>query len=289
MARTISEIYTVLITEKETHSNLDALVPNPDTVQTFLDDLTTTSKVAIWRLLLWVVAVGMWSHEQVFDLHKAEVEETAADAVTGTVRWYIDQAERFQYGDELTWNSTTLKFEYSSTSTGDTVVQKAAAIEVGSQVRIKVAKDDGADGLEPLTAPQETAFTTYINRIKFAGTNISITNNPPDSLKLALTINYDPLILDSSGVLISDGVTTPVDDAISDYISNLPFNGILNLTALVDALQAAEGVVDPVLSTVETTASGGVYTSSGQNYTADAGYLELDEVESVITYTAVTI
>ena len=92
MARTIKQIYDAMITEKETFSSLNTLVPNPDTAQTFLSDLTTSSKVAIWRLMFWVVAVAIWSHEQIFDQHKAELIEIGNNLITGTKRWYKEQA-----------------------------------------------------------------------------------------------------------------------------------------------------------------------------------------------------
>jgi hypothetical protein len=285
MARTINEIYDSIIAEKENQTVLDGLVPKPDDAQTFLDDLSSASKVAIWRLFFWTCAVAIWAHENIFDLHKEEVETIASEAVTGTLRWYRAKSLDFQNGDTLVWNNELLKFEYPDGSTGEKIVSNAAAIESGNQVRIKVAKDDGSGGLEPLSASEQTSFTTYINRIKFAGTNVAIVNNVADFLKIELVVYYDPLILDSNGVLISDGTTTPVLDAVNSYIQNLPFNGVFNRTAFVDALQAAQGVTDPVLTTSEAKPSGGIYADTGDNYTADAGYLQYDDVNSIITYT----
>lgn len=56
MARSPQYWYDYMIAEKQTNSNLNNLVPNPDTNQTLLNDLTTPSKVADWRLWIWVVA-----------------------------------------------------------------------------------------------------------------------------------------------------------------------------------------------------------------------------------------
>lgn len=276
MARTIQTIYDEIIAEKEQQTELNALVPNPDSSQTFLSDLTTASKVAIWRLFMWVIAVAIWSHEKIFDLHKAEIEKRANELITGTLRWYRDQALRFQFGDQLQWNDTFLRYEYPSGSTGTKVVAQASAIEVVDQVRIKVAKDDGSGGLETLSASEETAFITYMNRIKFAGTNLLVTNINADDLKLYIKIFYDPLVIDGNGVLISDGSTRPIDDAINGYIQNLPFDGTFNLTQFVDAMQQATGVIDPQLVSVEAKQGSTPYSATGQNYIADAGYLRID-------------
>lgn len=276
MARTITQIYNEIITEKETQSELSAIVPNPETASNLFADVTSNSKVAIWRLIFWVVAVSIWTHEKLFDEHAIEIEARANEIVTGTLRWYRDQALKFQYGDLLQWDDDLLKYNYLPGSTGLKVVKMASAIQVSDQVRIKVAKDNGTGGLEPLTPTQQTSFTTYMNRIKFAGTNIQITNVNPDRLKLQLTINYDPLLLDSTGLLISDGTTFPVVDAINGYIQNLPFDGTFNLTNFIDAIQNAVGVVDPVLVSCEARTGASLFAPTGQNYIADAGYLIID-------------
>ena len=69
MARQISEIYNELVLEKQNFTQLNALQPNIDSSQTLLNDLNTSSKVAVWRLIFFVVAVGIWSLENIFDIH----------------------------------------------------------------------------------------------------------------------------------------------------------------------------------------------------------------------------
>lgn len=294
MSRTIKQIYDEIITEKETFSSLNALVPNPDTAQTFLTDLTSSSKVAFWRLMFWVLAVAIWSHEQIFEIHLAEVEARGDELITGTKRWYRNEVLNFQYGDALIWDSTRLKYGYATGSTGPKIVSNASVLEVGAQLRIKIAKDDGAGGLEPLDVTEETAFTTYINKIKFAGTNIAITNINADFLKIVLNIDYDPLTLSSTGELIATPGTFPVIDAVNDYITGLPFDGVFNLTKFIDSIQLSSGVVDAYLTSAQAKSGAGTYAPTGQNYTANAGYLQIDPAfpltdPSIIIYTPVTI
>jgi len=287
MSRTIKEIYDAIITEKETFSSLNTLVPNPDTAQTFLTDLTSASKVAIWRLMFWVVAVAIWSHEQIFDLHKAELIEIGNNLITGTKRWYKEQALLFQYGDSLQWNPTKLKYEYDPLSSGTKIVTACSVREVSGQVRIKIAKDDGVGGLEPLTPTEETAFTSYMNQIKFAGTNVAITNINADDLKLSINLYYDPLVLKSTGESILNAGIFPVEDAINNHLKELPFDGTFNLTKFIDAIQQAEGVVDPVLLSSEAKSGANPYVATGQNYIASSGYLAIDgafPLSSVINY-----
>jgi hypothetical protein len=74
---------------------------------------------------------------------------------------------------------------------------------------------------------------------------VEIVNEPAEYFALELTVYYDPMVLDSSGVAF-DG-STPVQDTIKRFIRELPFNGEYRNAALVDALQAIEGVVIPEL------------------------------------------
>lgn len=273
MARTLTVIYDALIDEKETFTSLDTLVPNPDAAQDFLDDLTTPSKVAVWRLFTWVVAVGIWTHEQLFDQHKAAVELLSTTLVTGTLRWYRERALEFQLGDTLQFINDI--FQYPVIDVSKQIVKRSAAIEGSGQVRIKVAKEV-ATVLVPLSASEEVSFTSYMNQIKFAGTNLAVINLSADTLKVDIKVVYDALVLSTTGELIDTPGTFPVEDAINNFLDQLPFDGVLNLTQLVDAIQAAEGVVDPILNSVQARTGAVPYAEVVENYTAVAGYMIID-------------
>jgi hypothetical protein len=297
MARTIIQIYDEMIAEKQINTALTDLQPNIESGQNLLNDLTSASKVAVWRLIFFTVAVAIWTHEKIFDLHKLEIEKRASELITGTLRWYSEQALAFQYGDILVWNNQLLKYEYSSGSTGQKIVARASTIEVvgaNNQIRIKIAKLNNSGKLVPLSASEQNSFTTYINKIKFAGVNVAITNINPDQLKLSIRVDYNPLILTSTGELISTPGVYPVRDAINNYIANLPFDGVFNINAMIDKIQSADGVIDPVVLSCEAQTGSTPYVPISQNYTADAGYLEIDpsfplDNTSVIIYNPILL
>ena len=287
MARTIQQIYDAIIAEKETLTTLNELQPNTDNAQTLLSDLTSSSKVAKWRLMFWVVAAAIYLHEVVFDKHKAEVEAIADNLITGTARWYQEQSLLYQHGDALDFVNN--KYVYSPINEANQIIKRAAALEVGGIVRIKVAKLDSNSLPTALSSAEKTGFSTYVGQIKFAGTNVSITSNAADLLKIEYDIVYDPLVLDSTGQLIAESGTYPVVDAINTFIQNLPFNGVLNLTALTDAIQGAKGVVDPVLNSAEAKYGSLAYSTINKNYTADAGHMVIDPanpLSNTLTYIA---
>ena len=57
-----------------------------------------------------------------------------------------------------------------------------------------------------------------------AGTQITIINSDPDEIKFAIEVFYDAIVLDSNGILLSDGTTEPVEVAITNYIQQIPFD-----------------------------------------------------------------
>ena len=221
-----------------------------------------------------MIAFGIWVHEVLFDKHKEEVEALIEDLIVGTVRWYQAQALLFQYGDSLQWIDE--RYQYPTIDPLAQIVKRAAVIEVGPQVRIKIAKLDVSGLPEPLTAAELAAFVLYINRIKVAGTDIAVISRVADLLKVTADVYYDPLVLDATGQRLDTPGSYPVEDAINGYIQNLPFNGVFSLTELQDEIQKAVGVVDPRLTTVEAKYGATPYVSIDRVYTADAGHMVID-------------
>ena len=289
MSRTIQEIYDAIVDEKESFSSLDTLVPNPDSSQTFLQDLTSTSKVAIWRLIFWVCAVAIWILENLFDTHTAEIDARKAELIPGTLRWYVEESKIYQDGDELIFNTSTKKYEYAELDLDARIIEQASANEANGEVVITVAKDDGTGSLEKLTSAEKTRFESYIAEIKFAGVATRVISDDPDLLKIAYNIYVDGTVIyvDESnpsdplnGSLISDSSTYPVVDAIDDYIATLDFKGTMRVADLTDAIQAATGVRNVVATTVEAKYAAFAYTDilalANQSYQSNAGYLDID-------------
>ena len=293
MARTIVQIYDSIITEKESFTNLDTLQPLADSSQTFLTNLTASSKVAGWRCMAFVIAVAIWTHEKLWDLFKAEVEQVALDAIPGTIRWYVNKAKEFQNGYLLEWNATLGQSEYADTTSQDAqdarIITQAAAIESNGELTLKVAKGD-IGSLAPLSAAELTSINQYFKGfgavrqgVGFAGVVLTMLSEAADDIKLAITIYYDPLVIEmdsstpSRGRLISDTSIYPVEDAVETYLQTIPFNSKFAASGLVDAIQNASGVVDVILNEAwaryGVIAYSDILATTNQSYTARAGYL----------------
>lgn len=271
MARTIQQIYDEILLEKQQMAELVNLQPQIDNAQNLLNDLNSSSKVSIWRLFMWLMAVGIWSFEKIMDAYKEEIEARALQIIAGTTKWYWKESFLFQYGDTLQWINN--KYQYSSVNTVNQIIKRVAVIEASNQVRIKVAKLDGNNTPIPLTLAERLAFENYIGKIKIAGTDVAVITAPADELIIHYDIHYNPQAFTPSGESILTPGTFPVEDVINSHIQNLPFNGILNITKLTDAIQQIEGVVDPVITASQARYGSIPYVTINNNYNANSGHM----------------
>ena len=279
MARTIAQIQQSIIDAK---NGVNPSVPltgvNP------LAMLTSSSNVAIWRLWTYIVAVCQWALENLFDFHKAEVNGIIATQKPHTLQWYVMKAKAFQYGVSLPNDSDTYAIFTSDPLV--VIIKYAAAVELTNLVRIKVATESGGV-LVPLSTPQLSAFSAYMHLVKDAGVRLQLTSGNADTLRLVLNVFYDPLVLDSTGARIDGTASTPVRDAITTFLQNLPFNGLFVVNNLISTLQSIPGVVIGEVVSVSATYGSLTYTAVTVEYLPDAGYLVLDAVDGLtITYTA---
>lgn len=276
MARTIQEIQTLI---------LQAKAQEPA-----LNELNSTSKVAIWRLWVYIIAVAIWSLEKLFDQHRADIDKRLSELKPHTARWYRSKALAFQYGFDLLTDSD--KFN----NTGHTeeqieaskIVKYSAVVESPNEGRliVKIAGEQG-EQLQPITDAQKQAFEAYLSEIKDAGVRLSVVNYQPDILHLQMKIVYDPLVLDSNGQSITNAFN-PIERTIKAYLKKLPFNGELVLAHLIDALQQAEGVKIPHLVLAQSkniTSSGeyGAFETIEISKIPTAGYFTIDNFND-ITY-----
>jgi len=246
MARTIEQIQDTIIAKVVSDNKLSAL--------------TSSSKVSIWGRFVWCVAYCVWTLEMLFDTHKAEVADALANQKNGSLLWYRNMMLAFQYGFDLIQD--TDRFD----NTGHTdeqieaskIIKYAAVTESEQESRliIKIAGEDSDGNLAPIPDAQKTAVDYYVSEFNYAGVKYTIINYAPDRLQLNLTIKIDPKVIDLTGTKIlmsaSDVGSKPVEEALKEFMKELPFDGKLVLNALIDKLQKIEGVVNPILNNAST-------------------------------------
>jgi len=198
------------------------------------------SKVSLESIVFYVVAAAMWMLESLFDLHKKEVSDLLDTKKPHRLKWYRDKAMAFQLGRSLELDADT----YAEVVDSEKVVKYASAVEYQGRLYIKVAK--GSGDKQPLSTTEQTALTAYFLDIKDAGVVLEVVNLPADHMQLSMDIYYDPMVFAPSGLRLDTGEDA-VRTAIRSYLQNLPFNGEYRNAALIDALQALDGVVIPEL------------------------------------------
>ncbi len=273
MARKISEIYNQITSDNKLAQV--GVTPHPDNFTAFQTALST-SKVAEWRLMVYVISVAIFVHELVFDAFRKEVNSKLATQKSGTPPWYQYIAYRFQMGDTLVWNSATFTYDYAAENLAARIIKRCTVEERADGVLlVKVAKL--ASGVPaPLDSIELAAFNDYMTDKKFAGTRLSAISLNPDLLKILGTIYYSPQVPVAS---VQSGVAA----AINGYLSTLPFDGKLRITGLVDAIQAVPGVSDVDLSDVSVQAGSNAYSSIDVSYRPLSGYFEIDSLYPLST------
>lgn len=261
MARTITEIKKSLTTEFMKNAVLAKAYG-----YTVDDDFDAKfSKVSIESILFYIFAVAAYVLEVLFDTHKSEVNEIIDNMIPGTAKWYRDKALDFML-DKTLINGTD---EYDTTGMSDAdiatakIVKYAAAIEVpGTSVLIlKIAKGD-VGSLAPITDTQQTQFESYIQQIKYAGVRFSVVNQVGDDFKCRVVCYYDPILTETD-------VRADIKEAIKAYIQGLPFNGEYSNMALIDAVQAVNGVK---VADFKEASYGSSFVSISEKVVPDAGY-----------------
>lgn len=208
----------------------------------FLDEF---SIVSFENILFNIVSFILFIQEQLFDTHKKEVDDIIEQKMAHRPSWYRFKAKAFQYGFDLIEDSD--KYDNTDFTTdqieASLIIKYSAVTQNAGQLLIKIAAET-AGVLAPITAPQKASFDAYIQEIADCGVKYIVVNHLPDILILDLQIFRDPLVLDDSGMSIING-NYPVQDAILEYMKELPFNGELVLAHLVDKLQRVDGVKIP--------------------------------------------
>jgi hypothetical protein len=270
MARTIAQIQAGIIA---------AINSDPVIGTTGTHPLNSDSSVAIWKAWTNNIATAQWALENLFDAHKSEVAAIIAAQTPHTLQWYVTMAKAFQWGYTLPADTDV----YAVTDTAAQIVSFAAVVERLPFLRIKVAQLSGSV-LTPLTSPQLTAFTAYMNAVKDAGVPLQCTSGLPDTFQPSMYIYYDPQVMGADGSLLSAPGSAPVKDAINVFLDSLPFNGVFMLNAFIAAMQAVEGVVIADVTSVQAfygsvppVVVSAAVPPNPPEYVPDSGYMILDD------------
>lgn len=248
--------------------------------------LNLFSKVSISRLLFYAVAYCIYVFERILDVFKAETQTTVDAAFVSNQPWWHAKALEFQRGYNLLLNRQTFVYYYNTYDASSLIIKRIAVREIMTaqqvcKVQLLVATE-GENGIEPLSPVDKSLLEIYANTIKPSGVLVEVITGNSDVVDFDLTVNFNPLIMNTAGELIIDS-SKPVEIAINDFIGNLNnenFGGKLNLTHLIDAIQDVPGVVDPKIT--EFKINGNTQAENWGTYASENGWFSVGNL--TITY-----
>ncbi|MDB0600057.1 nucleotidyltransferase [Tenacibaculum maritimum] len=287
MARSIEQIQGVILKEITNSEKLNALDVLTDNEKASLSNLTSASKVSVWRLFVFIVSVSFWTLEKLFDILKKEVEYLLYLLKPHKPSWYRNKILAFQFGHTLGeqdyYNNDGLTALEIQTAK---VVKYAAVVEINSKLFIKVAGEALGKRIK-LPLPQETALIQYIKLIRDAGVKIELVNRDADLLKLEIDAYYNPLELDANGARLDGTDNEPLQNGLRGYLREFEFNGELVLTKLTDQLQKVKGIEMPVVQKAFYKFGNQLeWTKINEVYQSDAGHMKINNEDLIINWIA---
>lgn len=299
---TINEIQTQMLTVASQADALPATAILTENEQATLNNLTSTSKVSVFRLIIYVVAVICWSLRKLFGIHIIDVDGRIERKMPFQQLQIIEYALNYQHGQQLAqWN------EYDNTGLtiaeiNERKIVSKCSVEEASRdghgiLRLKVAKNVDND-LAKLSSPELAGFKAYMKQKGASGITIDASSEDADNLKVNYKIYFHPNVLNNLGERLDGTDDQSVINAIKAYLKDknlIDFNGKLSITELTDIIQAVPGIVP-----------NGVFFQSAASYYSNftyeasnpqgnvgpfteyrlpvSGYFKLDEINSVFTY-----
>ncbi|MBD3748929.1 MAG: baseplate J/gp47 family protein [Sphingobacteriales bacterium] len=254
MARTIEEIQQQMLDEKA--------------LQTDLSALNSTSNTAIYKLWIYIQAVIIYYFEVLQDAFKAEVQSIIDNNQYGTRQWWYDTTKAFQYGDLLSFINNVYK--YPVVDVTKQIIKYCSITDNGNSIQVKVAKQLIDEPVQ-LTEDELNGVVDYLQDVRPAGTKVTVQSLSADLVKLNLNVFYNANV----GL---PNVKINVEAAITNYLTNIQFDGVFYINKLIDAIQAVQGVVDGQVEVLEAAAKGygDSYVTFTNSFASKSGYFKID-------------
>lgn len=154
----------------------------------------SNSAVADWRQQQDMTITGMMQLEDMILKTQKEIETNNATKQTYSKSWFPPMVKEFQYGDALLIDSQGRQY-YAVIDESKQIVVAASCTDTedGSLKIIKVAKDDGAGGLEELTSGEKDALDVFLDAKIPSNIPYQLLSIPPDVVKYTMTVRFNPL------------------------------------------------------------------------------------------------
>ncbi len=225
MARTESEIKQVINDSIAADPAVSALTTN-------------TSATAIWRLFIGVFVRSIQAFEILFDLFKSDVQLMIDSMRPGDELWVAQKAKEYQHGNSL--SIVDGKPAYATIVPANRIITQVAVVNRFGQVWVKVVKGEARAAL---TNSELTGFSSYMNRVMFAGVEVICISQASDKIKLKVDVYGNASSLEA--------LKLAVPDVLRSFFPALQLDGSFQLSDLESELKKLEGCNDAVVYDVE--------------------------------------
>lgn len=244
MARSTSEIKQTIVDAKNAEAGLA--------------DITSNSQTSIWGLWAFVVAQAINFLEQLFDIHKTEVESLAAKSAAGQASWIRQRVLEFQYDATNPQIAQIVNNEVAYPTIDETlrIISRCSVKTTAvGQADVKVATSEPPTQLD---ASQEQAVAGFLATIGIAGVTLNVVNKVSDKLYVEGDVYYDGQY--------NLSIQTLVETAINTYLQNLSssenFDGIVRVSDIENIIKDTTGVKDVKLKTIKARQATTIFSSA---------------------------
>lgn len=218
--------------------------------------LTSTSKRAIFRLFAFCIAACISVFEQLIDVFKESVENTAASAAPASNAWIQKKVLEFQYSDTNPQVLQLVNFVPSYPVVDPTlrIISRCSVITtLAGNVTVKVATGEPPAAL---SSPQLSALQSYLNQIGVPVAYLAQSGNA-DLLYIDAQIYY----LGQYGEAIKDLVITAIKDFLAMQAQQENFNGKIKISDLERVIKNVPGVTDVIFYNIAARDSGTAFAN----------------------------
>lgn len=282
MARSVQQIFNEILAEKATLTSLNGLTTpaGVNQAQLLLGQLSSGSRVALWRLWTWVIAFSIYTMELFWDTTKSELTSLADEAFIGSAKWLAQKVKDAQLGD-IPIVSDDFKVTYNTVDDSKRFITKVSIGRENGVVIVKTAAGS-PDALRALSDAELSYGSAWLNAIQFVAPKAVMVRRAADKLKVDLKIYF-------SGLYAEADVKAGIESAIRTYLATTDFDGLISVQKLTDAIQAVPGVNDVEVDSYQARpASSTAFTNftNQRGYSPFAGYAVYDSGLSTITMIA---
>ena len=109
-------------------------------------------------------------------------------------------------------------------------------MNLDNKLILKVAQGEKGH-LSPVAGDDLVLITSYLNKIKFAGTRIEVTSSEGDVLIPKLSVYYD-------GAIRETEIYDLIEEKLNDYMMNIDFDSSIYVSKIIEAIKKTEHVTD---------------------------------------------